>query len=243
MSSKRRYPKLEMKQVESAFKKLAHTEKKVAPRKAPTTNIEMKFFDVLSDFDGGISPAVGDTTSAVIALNDVPQGDDRNQRTGRKIHLHDLTLTYNVTFTTTNSPAANTHTARFRVVVFIDQYGDGITAPTPDLVYVLDGHNGSPNIDMWSLRNMDQPERFKVIMDDHVPFECAYNAGTRTQQFKKVIPLSKRAPYNITSYSGSTATANKNRMYIFFVCDQPTLAASAFTPLMRIYSRIHFTDV
>jgi len=241
--------------VEDAIAAYMKAERKSRPKRSSTkfvprapkavVPVELKFIDVFSDTDGGIEPASGDTTSALEPLNDVKQGDDRNLRIGRKIKMTRLDLRVMPIIDGSAATSALGH--HFRVIVVVDKYGDGITLPTADLIYLQDGNLGSPNILPWGGREMTQPERFKVILDYHFPDPVTSNtagtlstAGYVNPYYETHIPLDKKS-ISLVSYEGSGETANKNRMFIFFV--STLTAALNLRPAIRIHSRVWFSDV
>lgn len=215
------------------------------PSKSRLAPLEMKFHDVVNLEAAPILIAAGDTTTAVTALNDVVGGDDRANRTGRKIQQTQLQLRIHIrnTGSTSVDPPQ-----RFRIVVFVDTYGDGITAPVPDEVYVQDTALGSPNIIFYGMRNMLQPERFRVILDKYTTetnctTAAALGAGLPYSTMNEFfISLSKHKDISLVSYTNqAVATANKNRMYLFVASNRVNTTGDETQ--VFFHSRIKFTDI
>lgn len=201
---------------------------------------EAKYFDVATLSSAPIVAATDDTTCACVALSDVLIGDDRVNRTGRKIMMEQLHLRFLVKFSSPSVGVGN----MFRVVVFQDSSETEALAaiPTPDNVYVQDTTLGSPNIIFWGHRNLLQPERFKVLMDWYTPACTTGNNDNVHDRYYEECFRSFDKGWQIGSFDASSTAMNRNRIYIFFCC---TLADNGTTiePQLFIHSRLKFHDV
>lgn len=178
-------------------------------------NVEKKFIDVENT-------ATLPTSSGVIeVLNDIPAGDDAEERNGNSILAKYITLNGRIVI----NPSATT--TFVRILVVVDKHGQG-TPPT--LAQLL--QDASINRNLTSRMNIDNVDRFYVLFNRLIPLN---NNGNGTKVFKMYRKLNFHLKYDGTS----TGSYDSNAIYCVMISDQ---LVTDPTPFINWHSRIAFYD-
>ena len=147
------------------------------------------------------------------------QGDDYNQRNGRKIKAQSIFLNGQVKI---NSSASET---TMRVIIFWDKDSDGETATASELLQ--DGGDlQSP------LNYANAGSRFKVIYDRN------FSLSSNGPQIKNVYCY--RRLYHHITYLGTGSTSGNNgtgTLFMLLMSNEPTN-----TPTFNYWARFRYTD-
>lgn len=187
---------------------------------------ELKFVDV----DQTIANVRDGATPSIVLLNGVLQGDDFNERVGRRIHMKSWLIRFKIaSLATATSPIGNT----VRITVVLDLQTNG-AAPLLTDVYTTNTTNLAP-------MNLNNRARFKILHDRVMTMPAAeYSAGALTagSPVPKVFKLYKR--FNTTTTFGATGgtVAAIQSGSIFCIVWGENDAVSTF----EYQSRIRFTD-
>lgn len=226
--------------------------KKVKPKKRSYRKAlpEKKFFDTIRGSDNPlnitISGATYAATSALVELNAVPQGDDRDDRHGRRINMDSLAIRGLCSMTNANMSNTTRKWMQFRIICVYDKEAGGTATSTG--IYQNDtAASASTQMDFYGNRQMNQPERFKVIFDEMSPILPtqqlnAISGSTGAEaawSFQKFVPL-KGLPVH---YSGSTAAPTTGSLMFFFAHNLPDKDTANMTSSCIFTSRIHFSDL
>lgn len=176
-------------------------------------NVEKKVLDTNAD------PTPSNTAS-IVTLSNVAQGDDYNQRNGRKIKADSIYLNGQVRIE--NTAAKETV---LRVIIFIDSESDGETPTAAELLQ--DG------TDLQSPLNYAYAgTRFKVLMDRYL---LVSSNGPQNKAIKFYRKLGHHVSYLGTgATSGNMGTGN---IYMLLMSNEPTN-----TPTFSYWARFRFID-
>lgn len=140
----------------------------------------------------------GDTAGTVTLLNGIAQGDDFNNRTGRKITMKSI---YIRGFVAPADDSSGPNLAR--LIVFYDSQSNGTT---PTITQVLTASSSVSHL------NLDNRDRFKILHDSQ--YVQGHIDNTATQSFAQSpgphpIKVYIRIPkaYQNTTYNNTGATA------------------------------------
>lgn len=168
-------------------------------------------------------------TGNISLLSGVAAGTDYNQRIGRKIMLKSILLRLNIQpVSTTSQPVGDA----VRIIVFYDTQTNGAIPLVAD---VLQSANYTSPL------NLNNRDRFKVIMDKYLGTEAAvYTAGALTSGSPKVRALTKYRKCGLEAiYSGTGATVGSiatGGIFILYISQANNVNN------IQIDSRIRFMD-
>jgi len=196
-------------------------------RMAATGQIEKKVIDV-SGNDLSLN-----TTGEIIPLNGVAQGDNFNNRQGRKITMKSVFIRGYATY---NAVATDNFLAR--IILFLDKQAnsnsDTITQYGPALLTTL-----SPVAQL----NMANAGRFQILKEWQFPMgkqqdtaTQAFAVGPGIKSIKKWLSL-RDLPVSYSGTSAAQGSILNNALFLLGVSDSATGAIFKFT------SRVRFTDV
>ena len=175
-------------------------------------NVEKKFRDLNQDINVT-------NTATVIPVSLMPQGDDWDQRNGRRVKAYSFWLQAQVTI----DPSATK--TNFRIVVFIDKNPDGESVTSAELFQVSN--------DLQSpLNKANAGSRFKILCNRFI--DLSIN-GVETRTIKIWRKLNHHVNYLGTGETnGDMGPGN---MYMYVISNEPTAA-----PLFHYYSRFSYID-
>lgn len=164
-----------------------------------------------------------------IFLNSVAGGNDSNQRAGRSITLWQLYLNFRAVCSATATGPCTT-----RIAVVYDKAPKGNLAAITD-IYAL-GATG--NVDVSSLRNLDNSQRFIVLFDKQFVVEKNPTPEGSRQHYGEVIPL-LGLPTRFDSATGAIADCQAGSLLLIALADNSN---TANTPRISYESELRFTD-
>lgn len=190
-------------------------------KRALREDVETKLFDLANNNLGPI-----DYSGTVVALADIAQGDDINNRIGRKVQCKRLYLRIAIKAPTWSAG----NYAQFRLIVFQDTMNTGTDPTTADVLETV----GSASSVLSPLdRQFAEANRFHILYDQVKHLN--YN-DSMVELFK--VNKTKLRPIE---FVGSSATSNgKNMIYALVITDQPP--SVGFPVNYDTYSRLYFTD-
>jgi len=161
-------------------------------------------------------------------MNNTTVGAAANQRIGRKIVMKSLFVRGEIT-----APVAQTLSGNARIVILYDRQPNA-AAPAATLPF----SSLVANQDSNSLMNLDNRERFKVLMDIDMPI-APIGSGNAVATFNRYIKLNYETDYN-TGNAGTIADITSGAVLIFTSCGQSMVAAGP--PQISLSGRIRFSD-
>lgn len=192
---------------------------------------ELKTFYVAGE---GYTSATKDVLN-IIPMTAIAQGDDKNNRDGRKINPVGLQCRGYFAPDTTSAQVA------FRRIIYIDWAYNGVLPTITDLLITNNTRAG---------KNYDTVDRFQILKDDYFP--CLNNLNTENGTFSKFheelyIPLKRHyiGKQRYCSYVGTLSTdmGNGNIFYAWITSEVVT-ANNASTSGVGLYldTMVTFTD-
>jgi len=173
---------------------------------------------------------VADTTGTVTLLNGIAQGDDINQRKGRRItnkavHIQGIVEPVD----------ASTNSTLARVIVVYDRQPNGAALTVADVLTSVNSH---------SFNKLDNRNRFLVLADKKFFIGAFDNTATQTyagSPFGHKVEIHKRISLPTTHMgTGDTiASIATGSIYMVTVGDQAPNAGGVFS----LTARLRYTDV
>ncbi len=194
---------------------LAKLAKKVNKNSRLLNAREMNFARVTID-------ASPDTTAVVQLISEVGQGDEDNQRIGRKIHAESIELTAILS----KNSAATFNSVRMVIVC------DNLGSTTPPVVTdVFENENDFFNGQMRS-HSSQNLRRFTILMDKHIILNEAFdnNISAKSIRFKK------KLNFNIYFTGAATTDEGKNCLYLISGSDEGTNVPAVVGDTMFVFS-------
>lgn len=177
--------------------------------------------------------AVNYTTAGALAptagtINVIAQGDDENQRIGRRVKITKMFIRWDILLPTT--AAADSASNTFRTIFYLDKQCNGAAINVTDLLQTAS---------FRSFNNLSNKGRFRILMDKTTTLNSTAGAGDTTNQeyarnrrhyiftkiFKKPIPIE----YNGTT--GAIGTIRSNNLGILIISQN---TAGTFTATVRL---------
>ena len=196
--------------------------------------VEHKYYDT----NAAVAVAAG--TAAIVQLSGIVQGDDVNQRDGRRVNIESVVMSVFSSAVGSGAAAVGIPDALCRIIVFRQKVCDA--APTAGQIL-------KSGTDIQSPYNLEQISKFEILYDKH-PGETrrAYEAtglpngfglgtlsgggGMFERFYKKVNKPAEWTGVNATDYSSG-------HIYALFLTSS-SLALT--TPQFTHYTRVRFTD-
>lgn len=169
------------------------------------------------------------SNSAPILLNGIAAGSDFTQRIGRRVVMKSILVRIRCAIT------AGTTSNSVRLLMIYDTQTNGALPLVPD-VLVINGTQGSTGIN-----NLDNRDRFKVIMDKVLALNtagAAAAAGTNVAVVKKYMKCN--LPVQFDSATGNIGDINTGSLLLLCLSDVDTASALDYTATG--YIRVRFTD-
>lgn len=180
------------------------------------------------------------TTTVVVLMSGMVQGDGPTNRTGNKVHVTKVEFAAYLVL----SPDAVTGSDNGKIALFIYKQPNAVapvfTAVPNSPNNAVYNSNGTSSYPL--LKNALQEDQFYIIKE--WDFTLDANAGVvgdwqgDGQVFKCHVPVSRIIEYNAGS-AGNITDCVKNAFYLGYVGTQ---AAGAAQSLMTYYTRIWYTD-
>lgn len=171
-----------------------------------------------------------DATSGVIinSLNLVPQGTTDQTRVGNKITIRNINIhAYSNNDDQTTLAFAGSN---IRVIVYLDKQANGAAAAVTDILNTAA---------ITSFRNMDQVDRFVILVDKVVfnPVECANALHTSNQRHYWSVNKKCNIPVHFSSTTGAITEVRSNNIGILYISDFASGNSAA-----NGRARVKFTD-
>lgn len=186
---------------------------------------KLKMFKDIKTFDTVIGATTVDYNGAVYSLSDIAQGDDFNQRTGRKVLLKSIQFAI-----TWYMPAAQVNSNCRFLIVRDNNLQDSGTLPTVGQILENVGSLYAPT----TLRQNDPIylKRFKILCDKRVSLDVYGNGITKGRDFYKkfVHPI----------FYSSTAAADSAQGTILLVVVSDSVTSNL--PTFYMNARLRFID-
>lgn len=161
--------------------------------------------------------AASTTSGTVVVLNSIAEGDEYNQRTGRKIVTKDIDIMYRYYSAAANGPGSG------QVCLVYDRQPDGAT---PSYGTIFDTNN-SLNAGLVFRNTIGYAERFKIYKFDQLPESRGSADPTngwldRVRHF--VVPKDE---HRVTRYGLSTASTPNTGAWYFTYADTANSTTNA----------------
>lgn len=185
-------------------------------------SVEKKFVD------SGFTTNVDDSNPGVLPINVINEGTSVSQRIGRKVCIKSVQIRGSL-WMNNGSPIA----AGARLMLVWDKQANGVLATVPEII----GAVGDP----YAFMNLDNRERFVVLMDKQYTFFAAGTSGVapvvaNIKKYKNLPPTS----YTIYDGTGAgIADISTGALLMVLVSDAQN-GLSVCTPDLRM--RIRYTD-
>ncbi len=127
-------------------------------------NVEFKVIDV-------VTASVVTTTPVIAVINACVQGDDFDQRDGRKVRFKSVSIKLHIRMHAT--PTSDT----LRIMLVIDKQPNEIVMVIGDLLN---------NTDPEGQRNLDQRKRFTILRDDTITLDTGQGILRMWEYYKKL---------------------------------------------------------
>lgn len=200
-------------------------ENPVMPSVSSQGTNEKKFKDTVN-FLNVRTPTVGVTVPQLI--NGVAEGSDFTQRVGRKVTWSSITMRWRAVISPTTPWPANV-----RAMLVYDRQPNGVMPFISDIINI----GGSGAIDDTSLNNLNNRDRFWVIMDKTL----SISPNGPEIQFRKKF---KRVNTN-TQYKGITSAIDdisSGGFYLLFIPDSFSGQTDALAARVAYSVRMKFVD-
>jgi hypothetical protein len=158
------------------------------------------------------------STSTLVLMNGLTQGDTAITRTGQSIRMNTLDIN---AYIIGNSTAGQ---QSVRILLVFDKQPNASAYTSTSLL------NSDNTISPYAVGGQN---RFIVYMDEMYALSTA---GPLNAQFSKRIQLNQHTEYN-TGNAGTIADINSGSLYLQFVSDQATNV-----PILAYYCRLWFVD-
>lgn len=180
-------------------------------------SVELKHLD--TSVGSNSIPLLAAEFPGLISLQSITQGTTDQSRTGRKITVRALDVSFNVTATTQGT---------VDTFIVLDKQCNGATAGATD-IWEAQGPYTSAN-----LLNVDNSGRFRVLSHKRTVFDQDVQYKTIQHRLKNVT-----IPIMYDSGTGAITDLTSNNILVFTQC----LAASAVTINATAVSRVTYSDV
>lgn len=180
------------------------------------------------------------TTPYIQLMNGCIQGTDYTQRIGRKIYMNSFYLRGSIRNYDASGPIANTTPCVLaRVMVVCDMQPNGTVFAATDLLNTATS---------YSQLNLNNRDRFKVLMDKQYTFDPYLFSATASSSFASTVnqiwPMKKYKKINMESVfnagnAGTIADINSNAIYLFIITD---VVAGTANVQIEATTRIRFQD-
>lgn len=191
---------------------------------------EVKFYDE------NINSTSITTAGFCQCINDMVQGDDYNNRVGRKIEMTSVTFQGTIAQTAANFAAAGsgvvTGVANFRCAIVYDKQPTPGTTVSPQDVY----NNVTSVLSPYQPRNVNNIERFEVLK---VWNETLDTANRLSCPIECYIKMNKETRFNATD-GGTVADITTGTLYFLAWSD---VTSGANNPSVVGISRVRFKDL
>lgn len=185
--------------------------------------------------DTGFNTAVADNAPAVLPLNIINEGTSVSQRVGRKVAIKSVQVRGKIVLTGTNDTGVGC-----RLMLVWDKQVNGVIATAPDILSDAQGD------DPYAFMNLDNRERFVVLMDKQYTFApmdyatvTPNSPGPISYNVKKYKSM---APDTYTIFDGTgagIADISTGALLMVMVSDAAN-ASNVVLPYLRF--RIRYTD-
>lgn len=143
---------------------------------------EKKWIDIFKA-DQACSTGQGvDETVYMTSLNEIPIGNNANQRVGAKVNLTNINV--NLWFNLPGGTTTLQGSALIRVILFRDKQCNGTAAKVSDILSLTANSEY-----VMSHRNMYNLERFEILKDKQFILNAAAGAGSTTVDLERLIKL------------------------------------------------------
>lgn len=131
--------------------------------------------------DVKVTNQVINSTGSIALLNGIAEGTSFNNRVGRRVSLKSLQISGTLDDNTGGTPINDS--LYVRMLVLYDRQNNGGTPALADILQDVDSA-GTTTTDAYSGINMNNSDRFKVLMDNRVfiPNDQTSAAGTNLEQ-------------------------------------------------------------
>lgn len=197
-------------------------------------NRELKYKDIVQ----GLT-AISATTTQVVLLNGIAQGDDNTNRDGRQACMQAVQLRFRLANVYGTPPTLQTI---IRLVLVWDNAPNSGTIPT-----LADIFDTSTALTTDNVPKIDNANRFTILKDDVVVMGPYVYSTTATQSLAASDRVNAyHEMYKklglVTQYSGTGATVASIQNGALYLCYWNDQAIAGTNPQMAYTSRCRFTD-
>lgn len=163
---------------------------------------ERKYLDILGN-------QVISTIGSPTLLNGIAEGSDNTQRIGRKITMRSLQLKGQVALSQVDLGVVGTYPENadtIRIAIVFDKQANGVAPAVGDVWNVSGGAAFAP----YSARNMDNVDRFDVLMQDQVTLNLSGPGAAIVDRYLKI-----NLPVRYTGTAGAIANITTGSLYLF----------------------------
>lgn len=179
-----------------------------------TSGGERKFLDVTVD-DGVVAIGANVQDASGQEIVKVPEGNGESNRVGRKIVVTDIMMKGVITILSTETQALTSDS--IRILLVQDLQCNGAQPSDTDILETA-------TFNSW--RNLANSGRFKILMDQAYPMQCASgggSTGTVYGESKKQISFYKKChipiEYDNSATTGAVATVRSNNLVLMYCSD------------------------
>jgi len=181
-------------------------------KRALPGSLEKKFLDTdVTNFS--------DVTAGVIvnSLNLVPQGTTDQTRIGNKIIVKNINI--HATCNVDDQGTASFRGGVLRVILYVDKQANGATAAVTDILKTAAIH---------SFRNMDQTDRFDILMDRIIPCTVFGANALHTNEQTKWWKANKKCDISVhfSSTTGAITELKSNNVGLLYIADSSFVNAA-----------------
>lgn len=181
--------------------------------------------------------------SAFFLLNGMALGTSSEQRVGRVIKCKSLWLRCHWSTVDPSVAAVPQNPIHIRTIVVWDRNPNGVSAPlAASLIYKTVIHVGNPYFMPRSPRNLDNRDRFTVLLDTD---DTINPNGDSTRFYEKYLKLDRVPRTTFNSGGGATlADVSSGALYLILVSDQrdATATTAVYRPWVAFNSRVRYYD-
>jgi len=172
----------------------------------------------------------------------IAQGDEPNQRDGRKVHISKIHITISIAMESQVTASAGEPT-QWRIILYQDKQCNGTAATIPN---VLDAGYALPST---AYRNLNETSRFRILWDKQFVWNQQVwynnNAGTLanvTRDEMKMFHFNKKVhiPIMFNAATGSLATCRSNSLGIMVIRSNAVLTGADC--IAKATYRLRFQD-